>query len=136
MKTNKCWVHLAKQNNLRIKPSIIPNNGLGLFSYNEPFKRFHKLGLYTGRIITSSKLDRLYKGFMPPNSICKGINAESKCIDANQSSDGPLHYANNIRSRAKTNIGIKDIAKNIENKLIPMGYTLMFRKHESLDILK
>ena len=62
---------------------------------------------------------------MPPNNICKGTNAKSKCIDANQSSDGPLHYANNIRSRAKTNIGIKDMAKNIKNKLIPLGYTLI-----------
>ena len=25
--TQKCWIHLAKQNNLRIKPSNIPNAG-------------------------------------------------------------------------------------------------------------
>ena len=54
----------------------------------------------------------------------KGANAKSKCTDANQSSDGPQSYANDIRSRVKTNIGIKDMAKNIKNKLISMGYTL------------
>ena len=30
-KTKKCWIHLGKENNLRIKQSTIPNAGLGLF---------------------------------------------------------------------------------------------------------
>ena len=129
LKTKKCWICLAKENNLRIKPSTIPNSGLGLFTYKKPFKRFHKLGRYTGRVTTSDNLEKLYKGFMHANSYCKGTIAKERtpddiCIDANWSSDGPLHYANDIRSISKTNIGINDMAKNIKNKFIPVGYTL------------
>ena len=36
-KSHKCWIHLGKEDNLRIKPSTIPNAGLGLFSYKKPF---------------------------------------------------------------------------------------------------
>ena len=50
-------------------------------------------------------------------SIRKGSNA-------NQSSDGPLRYANDIRSQTRTNIGIKDKSKNIKNKFTPTGCTL------------
>ena len=123
LKTNKCWIRLAKENNLRIKLSTISNSELGLFSYKKPFKQFHKLGWYTGRV-TSGKLEKLYKGFMPPNSYCKGTTPDDICIDANRSSDGPLRYANDIRSRSKTNIGMKDMRKNLKNKFTPIGHTL------------
>ena len=42
------------------------------------------------------------------------------CIDANQSTDSALRYANYIHSKAKTNIGICDIAP----KFLPVGRTL------------
>lgn len=35
--TEKCWIHLAKEDNLRIKPSNIPDAGKGLFTYKNPF---------------------------------------------------------------------------------------------------
>ena len=31
-KQRKCWIHLGKEDNLRIKKSLISNAGLGLFS--------------------------------------------------------------------------------------------------------
>ena len=114
----------SKRKQFKDQPSSILNSSFGLFSHKKPFKRFHKLGRYTGRKIKSGKLERLYKGFMPPNSICKGNDANSICIDANWSLDGLLHYANNIRSKARTNIRIKDTSKNIKNKFTLMGYTL------------
>ena len=33
--THKCWIHLAKQDNLRIKPSGIINGGKGLYSWKQ-----------------------------------------------------------------------------------------------------
>ena len=36
--TSKCWIHLANEDNLRIKPSNIQNAGKGLFSWKKPFK--------------------------------------------------------------------------------------------------
>ena len=93
---------MPKENKLRIKPSTIPNSGLGLFSYKKPFKQFYKLGRYTGRVTTSGKLEKLYKGFTPPNSYCKGTakgtTPDNMCIDANWSSVGPLRCANDITS--------------------------------------
>ena len=124
LKTNKCWIHLAKEDNLRIKPSTIPNSGFKLFSCKKPFIHYHKLGRYTERVTTSWKFEKPYKGFTPPNSICKGINANNICINVNQSSDGPLRYPNDIRSRSKTDIGIKDMGKKFKNKFIPIGHTL------------
>lgn len=40
----KSWIHLAKEDNLRIKPSGIRNSGLGLYSYKKSFNRFYKIG--------------------------------------------------------------------------------------------
>ena len=53
MRCKKC----NDQNNLRIKPSTIPNTGLELFSYKLPFKQY-KLGRYTGKQTTNQKLEK------------------------------------------------------------------------------
>ena len=99
VKTNKCWIHFAYQDNLRIKPSTIANARLGLFSYKLPFKQYHKLGKY--------------KGYTPPNAICKGTKDTDRCIDTNWSTDGALRYANDI--------GIQNIAPKSVQKFIPVG---------------
>lgn len=104
MWAKRCWIHLAYESNLRIKPSGIPNAGLGLFSYKKPFKQYHRLRRYTGRRTTSKALERKYKGYTPPNTICAGMRDSSQCIDANRLTDGPLRYANNIHSRSKTKV--------------------------------
>jgi hypothetical protein len=41
--TDKCWVHLAKQNNLQIKPSNVICGGNGLFAWKNPY---HMVRLY------------------------------------------------------------------------------------------
>ena len=107
-KTNKCWLHLAYRDNLRIKPSTIPNAGLGLFFYKLHVKRYHKLGRYTGRRTTNRKLIRKIR-----------INAQT----ANRSTDGALRYANDTRSKATTNIGLRNIAAKSAKKFIPIGET-------------
>ena len=105
-----------------IKPSAIPNTGLGLFSYKLSFKRYHKLGRYTGRQTTNKQLERKYKGYTPPNAICKDMKDADRCIEANRLTDRPLRYANDICSKSKT--GIQDIARKSEQKFIPTGETL------------
>ena len=37
-KSPKCWIHLATEDNLRIKPSTIQNAGLGLFAHKKPIQ--------------------------------------------------------------------------------------------------
>ena len=93
---NKCWIHLAHWDNLRIKPSTIPNAGLEFFSYKFPFEQYHKLGKYTGRLRTNRKLEKKYKGCTPPNAICKSTENTARCVDANWSMDGALRYANDM----------------------------------------
>ena len=48
-KIKKCWIHLGKEDNLIIKKSLIPNAGLGLFSFKKPFEKQMKIGKYTGK---------------------------------------------------------------------------------------
>ena len=64
------------------------------------------------------------KGYTPPNTICNGMQDTDRCIYANQSTDSALTYANDIRSIAKTNISIRDIAPKSVKKFIPIGRTL------------
>ena len=47
--TEKCWVHLAKQNNLRIKPSHLIGAGKGLYTWKRTIPRGSTIGKYTGR---------------------------------------------------------------------------------------
>lgn len=58
--TPKCWIHLAKQNNLRIKPSNIPSAGKGLFAWKKSIPRNTLISKYTGRKISKKELDRKY----------------------------------------------------------------------------
>ena len=63
-KTKKCWIHLGKEDNLRIKPSTIPNARLGLFAYEHPFGCDQTLGVYTGRQVTQADLNRKYGRYL------------------------------------------------------------------------
>ena len=58
--TSKCWIHLANEDNLRIKPSNIQNAGKGLISWKKPFKRSQIIDKYTGEKTTLKKLDAKY----------------------------------------------------------------------------
>ena len=114
-RTKKCWIHLGKEDNLRIKPSTIPRAGFGLFLYKKPFNCNAPLGYYTGRRTNPRKLDRIYRGATAPFAICSNQSKNAVCIDANQSTDGALHFSNDTRHKQQTNIGIspKEIEKFI-----------------------
>ena len=56
----KCWIHLANENNLRIKPSNIPNAGKGLFSWKKTIKSKQFIEEYTGEKTTLKKLNDKY----------------------------------------------------------------------------
>ena len=58
--TPKCWIHLAKQDNLRIKPSQIINGGKGLFSWKRAIQKGKIISKYTGRKRTKHQLDQKY----------------------------------------------------------------------------
>jgi hypothetical protein len=49
---------LAKQDNLRIKPSNIINGGKGLFSWKNPIVRGAIISKYMGRHCTKKQIDK------------------------------------------------------------------------------
>ena len=92
--TPKCWIHLAKQNNLRIKPSNIPNAGKGLFSWKKPIMCDAIISKYTGRHCTRKQIDKKYGNSRADYAIC---NKQGKCIDANHTTDVAARFANDSR---------------------------------------
>ena len=58
--TKLCSQHLMLVYNVAIRPSSIPNAGLGLFCGPRGFKAGDKIAPYGGRMISQSRLNRLY----------------------------------------------------------------------------
>lgn len=119
-RTKHCWIHLLKNKNLRIKKSLIPNAGLGLFVGKKRVKRRTSLGLYMGRRIINKKLDKYYpKTNLAPYAICKSGKPDAQCINANYSMDAAPRYANDIKSLKKTNMDIRNVGKR---KYVPKAF--------------
>ncbi|CAB3977955.1 Hypothetical predicted protein [Paramuricea clavata] len=92
--TEKCWIHLAKQNNLRIKPSNIIGGGKGLYSWKKQIPRGNNIGKFTGRITTKKELDQLYGDVTAKYAVC---NRRGQCINSNYTTDGAPQFANDAR---------------------------------------
>lgn len=92
--TAKCWIHLAKQNNLRIKPSQINNGGKGLYSWKRAIPKGKTISKYTGRIRTKYQLDQKYGDAVAKYAVC---NNKGNCIDANHTTDAAARFANDAR---------------------------------------
>ena len=92
---HKCWIHLANEDNLRIKPSNIQNAGKGLFSWKKTIKRKQHVAEYTGEKTTLKKLNRRYGAkTVAQYSICDG---PKRCWDAYKTTHGPPCFANDAR---------------------------------------
>jgi hypothetical protein len=85
LKTDLCWIHLQKEDHLRIKKSGIPGAGMGLYT-TVPRKKNDKLGVYKGKRV-----------FHPIDGPYVLQIAENEFVDANRSTDGPMRYANMAR---------------------------------------
>ena len=121
-KTNQCWIHLLKNRNLRVKKSLIPNAGFGLFAGKKTIKKNSSLGLYTGRKIKNKKLDKYYpKTNLAPYAICESGRKNARCVNANYSTDSTPRYANDIMSKKKSNMDIKNVGKR---KYVPKAYAI------------
>ena len=82
--TPKCLIHLAKQDNLRIKPSGIINGGKGLFSWKKSIPRGAIISKYTGRRRSKQQIDQKYGNDVAKYVLC---NAQGRCVDANHTTD-------------------------------------------------
>jgi hypothetical protein len=98
--TQKCWIHLAKQNNLRIKPSNIPNAGKGLFAWKKPIPRDTLISKYTGRKTNKKELDQKYGDRRADYAIC---NKRGRCLDATYTTDAAARFVNDSRGTSFQN---------------------------------
>lgn len=100
--TPQCWIHLAKEKNLRIKKSNIPNAGKGLFTWKKPIRRGKNIDFYTGVKTSRPVLDVKYgKNTTAEYALCNGPNL---CIDAFLSTHGAPRFTNDARgSKYKNN---------------------------------
>ena len=89
--TEKCWIHLAKQNNLRIKPSHLIGAGKGLYTWKRTIPRGSTIGKYTGRRVTKNQLDQQYGSATAKYALC---NRRGQCIDSNYTTDAAPRFAN------------------------------------------
>ncbi|CAB4013048.1 SET domain-containing [Paramuricea clavata] len=103
--TPKCWIHLAKQDNLRIKPSRIIAAGKGLYTWKKSIPRGKIIGRYTGRKLTRKQIDQRYGENTATYAVC---NPRGRCIDATYTTDGAPRFANDARKTPfKNNSKIK-----------------------------
>jgi hypothetical protein len=92
--TQKCWIHLAKQDNLRIKPSNVIVGGKGLLSWKKTIQRGTIISKYTGRQCTKEQIDQKYGDGRADYALC---NKHGKCVDANYTTDAAARFANDSR---------------------------------------
>lgn len=92
--TEKCWIHLAKYNNLRIKPSNVIGGGKGLFSWKRTIPRGSIISKYTGRKRAKVEIDKKYGDAVAKYALC---NQRGICVDANHTTDAAARFANHSR---------------------------------------
>ena len=93
--TPKCWIHLAKQDNLHIKPSNIINGGKGLFSWKKTILCASIISKYMGRQRTKKQIDQRYGDDVAKYALC---NSRGRCVDANHTTDAAARFANDARN--------------------------------------
>jgi len=118
-----CWVHLKRDQGLRIKPSGEENAGLGLYAA----RRFDKnaiIGPYGGRRTTRKTMERRYRNKTPHYVLCNG----NVCQDARASNASAARYANTtVPSRAARRNAKLTSAFNLraKNKAIREGTEIL-----------
>ena len=120
--TPKCWIHLAKQDNLRIKPSNIINGGKGLFSWKKPIVCGAIISM--GRHCTKKQIDQKYGNMHADYTVC---NKRGKCIDANRTTDAAARFVNDSRGTS-----FQDNAKLKGNKMFRLKATKKIQPHREI----
>jgi hypothetical protein len=117
--TQKCWIHLSRQDNLRIKPSNIPNAGKGLFAWKKPIARNTLISKYTGRKLSKKELDQKYGKGRADYAIC---NQRGRCVDSTYTTDAAARFVNDSKGTSFGNnskINGKQIFKLKATRAIP-----------------
>ena len=101
---------------------MIPNAGLELFAYKNPFNE-KQIGCYTSRKVSKQAINKKYSDKIGHYAICNG-NRSDTCIDTNRTIDSVLRYVNdardphlnNLKFRQRTSVGTLWLFCNRKNK--------------------
>jgi photosystem II stability/assembly factor-like uncharacterized protein len=85
-----CWIHTKSQDGLQVKPSTIPEAGLGLFTAR-PFRNNQIVDVYRGQDVSQYMEDHPNANL--PYGICHG----NQCTDAKRTNSCPSRYINDRR---------------------------------------
>lgn len=84
-----CHVHVGQETGLRVKQSLIPNAGKGLFAAKQ-YKRADTVAYYTGEILTQAQMDARYGKGLAQYALQLAGN---HYIDAVRTDSGVARYA-------------------------------------------
>ena len=88
-----CWLHLKRDEGLRIKPSSVPGAGLGLFA-TEDFSRTDNIAPYTGEQLTRAAVEQRYGDERGEYVLCRD---SKRCIDSRATNSSAARFANDSR---------------------------------------
>jgi len=117
---DKCWIHLKKEDGLRIKES---KHGLGLFT-TETIEKGETIAPYTGEWVSKEELEKQ----CPGNTLMKyGIQVtKDKFLNACKTTDAPARFANDPRgsgkpsnARISVNARTKDVKLKAKQRIKP-----------------
>ena len=100
----KCWIHLKKDDGLRIKKSSIDDAGKGLYTL-KPIAEGDTIAPYTGQRRTRRAVEKDYPGDQLAEYVyCTGNNMNrDKCIDSSRTNSGAARFANDSHGTDHTN---------------------------------
>jgi uncharacterized protein len=112
-----CWIHLSQLHGARIKPSLVPNAGKGLFATRD-FKKGEIIGNYTGDIV---RVDQVSNDANLPRSAYILELTETLGIDAARTNTAEGRMVNDARkSGFKNNVRFSANQRNKTAKLIAL----------------
>ena len=92
----KCWVHLKKENGLRVKTSGVA--GMGLFTTKKRKKK-KQVATYQGETLTKQQVSARYGNRTGQYVLCR--NNRNECRDARKTTAGVARFANDPRGTGK-----------------------------------
>ena len=94
----RCWHHLKKDDQLRVKTSKVPHAGLGLYT-TKRIRKGRSIAKYTGEKMSRAAVDKRYGKKRADYVLCRG----KKCIDARRSNSSVARFVNDSRGTKRKN---------------------------------
>jgi len=104
-----CYVHNKYRKGLRIKESMIPDAGRGLYA-EKPYKQGQIVSQYRGQKLKKRDIDKKYEE-QGDFTVCNGNKPHNICVDAAVTSSSNGRYANTTDARNNVQLKYKNANK-------------------------